>query len=383
MESLFLEIKCKNFQTIVGNIYRPPGSGVFGLTPNQQTLNAIEIIGDIIDKISSQGKKCFIVGDLNLCLLNFDSNQFSSNLIDLMFSHGFLSLLKFPTRISHNSASLIDHLWTNMQSENYLSGIITSYISDHFPVFTFIDQSKPENIPKSFRCRDFSQANIDSFKENLEQLSFNDVYIEEEAQKSYDSFHNQFFALFDAQFPVKTVKFNKNFHRIEKWMTKGLLKSRQTKIKLAKKRAKNPSQHNKSKFVKYKNLYNTLLRAMKKKYYNERLIKCQGDLKKSWETVREAAGVKRKKSSMTDKLISAGNIISGDKDLAESFNLHFSNIATKIQDSIIPTTQQPDLYLEETEFNFEMPSLTINMTNYQDLSKTHGILEGKEMWDTT
>ena len=61
---------------------------------------------------------------------------------------------------------------------------------------------------------------------------------------------------------------------------------------------------------------------------------------------------------MTDKLISAGNIITGDKDLAESFNLHFSNIATKIQDSIIPTTQQPDLYLEETEFNFEMPNVT-------------------------
>jgi len=65
-------------------------------------------------------------------------------------------------------------------------------------------------------------------------------------------------------FTPKTVKFNVNFHKLEKWMTQGLLTSRITKNKLSTLASKIPSALNKQNFVNYRNTYNNLIRAAKK-----------------------------------------------------------------------------------------------------------------------
>ena len=105
-----------------------------------------------------------------------------------------------------------------------------------------------------------------------------------------------FFDMHKKNFPVKIVKFNKRYHKKEKWMSSALLKSRRTKIKLAKKVSKNPSHDLKEKFKAYKNLYNRLIRQRKKDYYNDCLISCQGDLKKSWDIIQEAVDNKKGKN---------------------------------------------------------------------------------------
>ena len=132
-------------------------------------------------------------------------------------------------------------------------------------------------------------------------------------------------------FPIRNVKFNKNFHKKEKWMTKGLLRSRETKIRLANEKSKFPSEENRKIFKDYKNLYNKLLRAAKKLHYSNLLIESQGDLKKSWSVIREASGLSNKKSNLTDSLKINGVEVRGDKNLAKEFNAHFSNIASDIK----------------------------------------------------
>jgi hypothetical protein len=54
-----------------------------------------------------------------------------------------------PTRVTHKTATVIDHILVKNKSKNHLSGVITTDISDHFPIF-YIDQSKvtkPKPMP--------------------------------------------------------------------------------------------------------------------------------------------------------------------------------------------------------------------------------------------
>ena len=57
-----------------------------------------------------------------------------SDYLDNIFSHGFLPAITKPTRISHTSATLIDHIYTNNITTGK-SGIIITDVAYHFGTF--------------------------------------------------------------------------------------------------------------------------------------------------------------------------------------------------------------------------------------------------------
>ena len=126
---------------------------------------------------------------------------------------------------------------------------------------------KVVNRPKSIKIINFSSESNNSFKTLLEQTNFQGTFKEQEnPQLAYDKFQNIFFSPFDACFEEKTNRFNikLNIYKNEPWMSNGLLKSRRTKLELYFICSKHHSVENKLIFHNYKNLYNKLLRAMKK-----------------------------------------------------------------------------------------------------------------------
>ena len=119
-----------------------------------------------------------------------------------MFSFGHLQLLKNPTRIfhyaAHTSVSLIDHIWTNILKDFYSCGIIKAFLSDHFPIFMFLDvNTKKSQPPKYISGRNFSEENLAAFKTSLETANFGEYLNQNETQRAYDSFHTTFFHLYD------------------------------------------------------------------------------------------------------------------------------------------------------------------------------------------
>ena len=74
----------------------------------------------------------------------------------------------------------------------------------------------------------------------------------------------KFNELFDLYFPEKTVKFNKNIHSLEPYITSGILVSRKNKFKLERKSIVSPTDINKQLYKDYKNKYNTVIRSAKK-----------------------------------------------------------------------------------------------------------------------
>ena len=51
------------------------------------------------------------------------------------FSHGFIPVIYKPTRIITSSATLIDHMYSNIITLSHYSGIIINHVIDHFGTF--------------------------------------------------------------------------------------------------------------------------------------------------------------------------------------------------------------------------------------------------------
>ena len=111
-ESIWMNIKMKNGpDKIIGNVYRP------NTAPLANLERSIEIHNQIIDKLLSDNchKKCDIqiLADFNLNMLNFETHGLTNDYINSLVSKSFLPVINLPTRIKHQSATLIDHIWTN------------------------------------------------------------------------------------------------------------------------------------------------------------------------------------------------------------------------------------------------------------------------------
>ena len=57
-----------------------------------------------------------------------------------MLNFLFYPLINRPTRITDDTATVIDHIWSNILANSTMSGILTNKISDHLPVFQITSQ---------------------------------------------------------------------------------------------------------------------------------------------------------------------------------------------------------------------------------------------------
>ena len=125
-KSFFTEIKQKNI--VVEVIYRPPNANVDAFVSKQY---------EIVQKLSRENKLCYIMGDFNLNLLNHGDHLVTGELMDGLYSCTFFLLITLLSGITSHSATLIDNIFMNHPTHNYLrAGLLLSDVSDHRPVFS-------------------------------------------------------------------------------------------------------------------------------------------------------------------------------------------------------------------------------------------------------
>ncbi|XP_057314221.1 uncharacterized protein LOC130655476 [Hydractinia symbiolongicarpus] len=182
-ESLSVEILNKTTTNIIVSvIYRQPAGSI----DNFKTL--IEPI-ILINKNTS--KAVYLVGDLNLNTLDYETNRNIQCFFNFIFQSGYIPLINKPTRVTKQNATVIDHIITNSFCDKELhSGIIKTDISDHFPIFIT------------------SNTNFDKQSNHylLAKVKWDDVVKGEDANDAYDSFLKIFLEAYDAAFPEEIKK---------------------------------------------------------------------------------------------------------------------------------------------------------------------------------
>jgi len=164
-----------------------------------------------LSELNEYSENVYIYGDLNLDLLKCSSNKFVSQYVDILMSFGFLQLILKPTRIANNSATLIDHVLTNVLPNSCQTFILCNPISDHLPILHQIGVIKEtKKGPEMLESRNFSDQNFNAFRTALINYSWNAVLQNQDTQSAFDSFFRVFSELYNIFFPIQIQKFNPN-----------------------------------------------------------------------------------------------------------------------------------------------------------------------------
>ena len=264
----------------------------------------------------------------------------------MLVSKSFLPLITLPTRIKHQSATLIDHIWTNQTCNKYQCGILINSLSDHFPVF-YIEETKQSKVKlPEIVTRKINSKIIPSFCKMLQSTSWKNVINEVNPSVAFNNFYEKLNAVRYIAFPEIKIKPKPTKFQHSPFMTLGLQISQKRKEKLFAKKVKCSSENNLEKFKAYNTLYNKIRRAAKKMYYTDQFNKFIKNSKETWKVIREIIGTNKQKDQLPEFFKCNGQVISDYMEIANGFNNFFSQVGPDLASEIGPSDKNYNDYLK-------------------------------------
>ena len=129
------------------------------------------------------------MGDLNLNSFDYDNNESVKKILNMIFQSGFLPLIQRATRVTRTTATAIDYIIIDAILDRTMhSGIIKTQISDHFPIFTILENCKnsKNNEKSKITKRDFSDENIQNFL--LENINWDQFLPSNAPNEAYNTY---------------------------------------------------------------------------------------------------------------------------------------------------------------------------------------------------
>ena len=200
-----------------------------------------------------------------------------------MYAIGLYPLIDRPTRISNQSFSLIDNIFTNVTNYNITSGILINDITDHLPVFAICTYPNPNRQIKKLYIK--KRIVIDN---NITTLIGNLTNIQLYVGKMYSilskwTLHMQNLCLYF----LICIIFAALLKPHELRLHVVIRKTDCIKYGFIIKRL----QLNPYNFF-YKSKFTSILRAVEKEHYSKLLSDAKGNLKGAWKIVNAAINKK-------------------------------------------------------------------------------------------
>lgn len=359
-ESLFIEISLNGKSYVVGEIYRVPNTNIQLFLDNYFF---------IIEKVMNENKEILIGSDQNLDLIKLDGQKHIQEFLDINYSNGILPVINKPTRVTHETATLIDNIYSSYRG-SYTAGVLRSYISDHFPIF-YLFGNRKQNISKSqeklqFCTRDITDNAIEKINADLIRVNWNECMANLDTSQSFGYLIDTVNAAVDKHCAIKTVTLSRKNIIREPWMTPAILKSSRTSNRLYK------DCHNMSKchpryikFIKYRNLFNKTKREAKFSYYREQINEHRNDSAKTWKILNVLIGKTSNKHDISSYFKIDGTLTDNKLIISNEFCNFFSNIGKNLAQQI-PTSQ---FSFSKFLKNSTESSIFFTPTDYEEISK--------------
>ena len=136
-ESIWIETCLNKRLTIIGIIYRKPNTDV---TEFENSLIYT------LEKLKLDKKDCILMGDFNIDIHN--PCNAAGMFVSSLHCIGLRQLIKSCTRITSQSASLIDHIYSNVNITKIHAGTILTDVSDHLPTYAIFERRPSDTVHK-------------------------------------------------------------------------------------------------------------------------------------------------------------------------------------------------------------------------------------------
>ena len=349
---------------------------------NQSKITIVGIYGhpntnldpmkEILKELSHKYKNLIILGDMNINLLS--KTKHIQDYINKIFTSNYINHINHPTRITDNTRTTIDHIYSKGNSLNkmkLISGILINDISDHYA--TFIIFSKREAIKKEkVMTQIFSEGNINKYRNLISSTNWDNILDSGNINDKCKHLTNRISSCYHKAFPIVTLsqKQSKN----KPWVTKGLIKCSKEKNRLYLKSKNSNDPNVKMKYIKYKKMFEIILKKSENEYFKKLLNIYQRNSKEIWKILNNLTKPMEVKQKNI-KLKTEKGFITKDNEIAETFNNYFTSVGKSL-DEKLPNTENYIDYI-----NIENSSIFLQETNKNEVGKIiAGLPNKKKFW---
>ena len=311
VENIWIEIKFPHNKPLLINFaYRPPNS-------NQDWIDKYENLSLTAE---FNDTNFLLFGDYNINF-NLSSTCLYSNTKWAKLIKGFElhQHITVPTRVTRNSSSIIDHVYSTCPNFVQEISVPEIGISDHFPVAITYKYSKGNigNRIQSITYRSFNNLDLDKFLMDLAKTNFDLVETINDPCKALDHFYLMLNNCLSKHIPVKVKQVKKL--RQPDWFNE--------EIKQAIRTRNNFKQgHNFYMYKIWRNKVTAIFNKSKKDYFNK-AIQSKTDSKTIWKNLQRISSNEKNPYELPDNLIVDDSDEEGTVNVINALNRHFVNIS--------------------------------------------------------
>lgn len=338
LEIIVIEMKKpKAKPTIVIAWYRPPGS----------LMKLFDHVESILEQVEHEDKNVLLMGDVNCDLLAKNPHCYTIKMKEVSENFHLQQVITEATRVTKDSESLIDHIYTSCPSNVSESGVIYTGMSDHFSAYLIMDK---ENKVKKQKHKYSVNRKYKNFDENMFRLdivnaNWCNVTRHSNIDDAVSEFENIFLDIANNHAPLKRKRVRQK--NPSPWLTDEILAAMRERDQLKKRASKQNSLSLWDDFRKLRNRVNGMIKESKRTYLTNALK--TKDSKEIWTNLRYIVPGKSKHTDISCIKTDQGEC-SSSKDVADTLNEYFANVGPSIADKI-PDAEINDHYVNENVEN--------------------------------
>ena len=220
----------------------------------------------------------------------------------------------------------------------------------------------------------FNEANNATFKQLIDEESWNEILDDMDSQTQYDKFAETYMKHYNTAYPLKSQRVRRKNERLnpKPWMLPWLEEACARKQAFYFDFVKDPTSDKKALYEKLNAFCILHCDKAKAKYYRKYFDDYKDNSKKQWQMINNLLNRTTKKSSTIKLIGDNGTVINTPSAIAESFNGYFANIASNLKNTINHDTgQDPNAF---TEFLHE-PALNSMYLKPAEPGEVHQIIK--------
>lgn len=290
-----------------------------------------ECCENILKKVyNKKDVKIILCGDFNINILN--NTRQTQEFQNLLLSYNLKLEFNEPTRLI--SKTCLDNFAHNIRRD-CKGDVLDLGLSDHTAQLLQLPVKKTYAFNYLLmRRRHYSNENLTKFKSYLSNYSFTEICHMEDPNKAYCQFMEFFNMLYEQCFPEKIIR--KPINRKEKWISRGIKICSKKQRKLLWAYRLSPTDQNKAKFDRYKNMLKRIIKLTKKAQNNHLIRTSCNKSKTTWQIINKNKNMLLKPPINTIK--TNNTIITDPIDIAKCFNDYFIDKISSTDESISPMT---------------------------------------------
>ena len=283
-EELWVKINSNKTEKLLAVLYRHPGSNIC------EYHSSFETSLESLNQHKLQYCNC---GGINIDLLQCELKASVKNYKEMLVSLGCLPLIKYPTRISSSSATLIDDIYTNNVTHATATYILYEDISDHLPVMLLLKNKTHKITSNNTLNTDTKYFISDEFLMDLYDNFENWQTVNQSVDDQFDNFIKIFDDTLSKHAPLRKKSTKEQKISVKPWITKGILTSSKMKNKLYTASLKG-SIEKIQQYKIYRNKFTHLKEKAKANYYNSLITQKKDNMKSLRKTINDIAKYKKR-----------------------------------------------------------------------------------------